>query len=407
MTTQERDEQPASAYLLDMLHRLYPAPLLVRRGGRAGADTLAAYLAIPGINRPRLLVPAGRPRVAARTAARQLTGQRARTRAARVAAAVALRTGLLDRGGRHQLLVTGPDDAPSVTGWLCKALGVDEVLLTMPVGPARATRKPVLQVSDRDGVALAYVKVGHDSLTRTLVGREAAVLRKAGAARSSSSLAPQVLAFDEDWHGLTLLVLEPLPLLGTRRRGALARRGLLDVVEEIFSMLGCEEYSWAASPLRRRLEDELATLDARGDGLRAELARIDAQAPVQRLGAWHGDLNPGNLALRRQRTYIWDWERFEQNAPLGFDLLHHDLHRWLAEQGRPPLEAARQLLRRAADLMAPLGVPPADAQVTAHLYLITLGSRYLRDHQAEAGVALGRVDEWIVPALRDDPLADR
>ena len=48
----------------------------------------------------------------------------------------------------------------------------------MPVGPPRATRKPVLQVTDRGGRVLAFVKVGHDPLTAGLVAAEGQALAR-------------------------------------------------------------------------------------------------------------------------------------------------------------------------------------------------------------------------------------
>ena len=35
----------------------------------------------------------------------------------------------------------------------------------------------------------------------------------------------------------------------------------------------------------------------------------------------------------------------------------------------------------------------------AMLYLVEIGTRYLRDRQADAGARLGRVDAWLLPVL--------
>ena len=49
-------------------------------------------------------------------------------------------------------------------------------LLSIHIGPARANRKPVLQLLGAGGEALGYAKLGVDPLTRALVDAEAAAL---------------------------------------------------------------------------------------------------------------------------------------------------------------------------------------------------------------------------------------
>ncbi len=123
------------------------------------------------------------------------------------------------------------------------------------------------------------------------------------------------------------------------------------------------------------------------------------------MGAWHGDLNPGNARLGRTRSLVWDWERFQHGVPLGLDLLHHDLHVDLTVTGSAPADAALRLLAGAPAALAPLGVGPAEAAVTARAYLLALAARYLHDQQSEAGAQLGRVETWLLPALDATPPA--
>jgi hypothetical protein len=97
---------------------------------------------------------------------------------------------------------------------------------------------------------------------------------------------------------------------------------------------------------------------------------------------------------------VWDWERFETGVPLGFDLLHHDLQESITLLDADPRVAATRLLRGAAATLAPLDVG-AGAESVARLYLVTLACRYLVDGQADAGAALGQVDQWLLPALEE------
>ncbi len=395
-------------YVRDMLSRLYPTPLTLRRGvDDLAAGVQARYLVLPSLSRPRLVVPARQPGPAARAVHRQLTGRRLRTRVARVATAVVVGSGLADRATRTELLVEGPPDADSIGHWLTARLGAEGLLLTMPVGPPRATRKPVLQVCDADGRVLAFVKVGHDPLTRGLVRNEAKTLEQLHECPQLLSRTPRVIACSE-WRDLTLLVLEPLLVTGMRRRGEAARHALLEAVREISLLAGTTEPAWADSLLRVSLRDQLDACGDRAAELRRQFARVEQQAPVLRMGSWHGDLNPGNLAALRDQTLVWDWERFEQGVPVGYDLLHHDLHQWITERGTRPLTAAKRLLAEAPGLLAHLDVPGPSAVVVARLYLLSLAARYLRDNQAEAGSPLGNVETWIPPALSAaDPTGSR
>lgn len=385
-------------YVWQVFSRLYPPPLNLQSLGRVrSTDTLGGYLLLPSPGHPRIVVPAGHPRAGARAVFRQLTGSRRRTQAARWLLTLALGSGALDLFSPGRLTIRGPASADSVERLLARLLAKQSVLITMPVGLARASRKPVLQVTDVAGTALAFVKVGHDDLTRALVGDEGRTLERLAGAKLKHTRVPGVLA-RQDWRGLTMLVLEPLSV-PPQLSGAPAREALLLSVKEI-SALSAWQGSWADSPFRGRLESELVACGTRGADFLASLQELTAAAPRVTLGSWHGDLNPGNVALLPDRALVWDWERFQDAVPIGFDLLHHDLHQAITVAGSDPRTAAHGIIAAAPHLLAPLGVDSTAARATAQLYLLALASRYLRDDQEAAGAPLGRVEEWIVPVLR-------
>jgi hypothetical protein len=92
-------------------------------------------------------------------------------------------------------------------------------------------------------------------------------------------------------------------------------------------------------------------------------------------------------------------------VPVGFDAIHHHLQTGLAAaRGRPLTPAvALATIAAAPELLAPFGAAAPAAADTAVLYLAEIASRYLADNQAQAGGAVGRVGEWLLPALRDAP----
>jgi predicted methyltransferase MtxX (methanogen marker protein 4) len=95
---------------------------------------------------------------------------------------------------------------------------------------------------------------------------------------------------------------------------------------------------------------------------------------------------------------VWDWERFATGVPIGFDAVHHELQKRIQSTG-DARDAVESTVRRAGELLAPFGVPAADREVTALLYLVDLATRYLTDRQAEAGARLGVLGTWLLPVL--------
>ena len=384
------------AAALELLQTLYPPPLQVSMGQGTEEDR-ACFYAVPNLATARLIVPARSRRAAGRILRRHLTGSRVRTRAARLASGVAAGAGVLGRVPDATLHVTGPLDSVSIEDPLASVLGHDPVCIAMPVGPARANRKPVLQVTDESGHILAYAKVGHNDLTRQLVRREAEVLSRLARIAWTTIRPPTVVHLTE-WQGLSLLVLEPLKVDAPRPRPAAARRRLLAVVDEVSRAIDVVAYPCGAHPLRTRLASSLPLCGTMAAPLMQALESLPDDVTIP-TGAWHGDLNPGNLRLTREPCPVWDWERFGDDAPLGFDLLHHDLHRDITVAGKSPRAAAEELLDAAPALLSPWQTP-TPAAVVGRMYLLTLALRYIRDGQATAGARVGRVDQWILPALR-------
>lgn len=402
MTTGPTPGRGAAA--TELLGVLYPPPLRVARGA-APEQARAGWTAIPTATSPRLLVADSAPRAAARVVRRQLTGRRPRTRAARAALGLAMATGLPSRAARLRMTVQGPGTAASIEDPLREVLGpllpAGRVPVSLPIGPARANRKPVLQVTDAAGAPVAFVKVGHNPLTGRLVRGEAAALRAVVGLAAADVRPPRVLGH-LTWRGLEVLVLEPLTVPSARLTGRAARTRLEQLVAAVAAGGAGPTVAWQRHPHRDRLLAGPADGPSAAD-LRERLSRLPGQVDVGVAG-WHGDLNSGNFALVAGPCPVWDWERYERDVPLGFDLLHHDLHEAITVGGQEPRAAAGDLLAGAPEVLAPLGIPADAARLTAHAYLLTLAARYLADDQQGAGADLGRVHEWLLPALDAHPL---
>ena len=397
MTSESPPSDERLTAALSQLRTLYPPPLAAHIGSTGGHDTRATWTALPSPRRARLLVPALPPPAVRRVLRRQLSGDRLRTRAARAVLGAVAASGVLGRLPGWQLVVSGPAEAPSIEERLRAVLAVQDLRLAMPIGTARANRKPVLQVTHRDGRVLAFVKVGHDPLTRTLVRREAAALRSLAQRPPDGVELPGVVDLFR-WSDCEVLVLEPLVIPARRLGGEARRRRLLELVAAIAAVDGQADIPWHDHPWQHVLLGRLEDCGTFADPLRRHLDAVEPALTIT-TGACHGDLNSGNLALVSGTCPVWDWERFELGVPLGFDLLHHDLHEWITVRGLPPRVAASRLVHQAPALLEPLGVGPDRAEAVARIYLVTLACRYLADDQAGAGADLGRVGEWLVPTL--------
>jgi hypothetical protein len=392
--TADLDER-AGRYLRETLRLLYPDP-------QDPSAMVTEYSVIPSVARPRLLVPAGSPRVAAAAVRRYAEPQSRLARLKRDAVVAAFRTGashllLRDRIGVR----AGPD---SIEAYLRRALGRD-LLLSLHIGPSRANRKPVLQVLSRDGDTLGFAKLAAGPLTDRLVRAETAALHRLGEARLTHTTVAAV-RHAGDFRGHPILVQSALPVW--RRRDPPDAHRLARAMAEVAEVLGV--YSGALrtsqywSGLRERLDAVANTADGRTLAHAAFRLVAGAGATLLRYGCWHGDWAPWNMAELDGAVLVWDWERFASGVPYGFDALHHALARRLrltafgAKAGAGA--AVQECIARAPATLAGLGtVDRRTAELTALLYLVDLAARYLEDRQAEAGSRLGVLGTWLLPVL--------
>jgi hypothetical protein len=379
---------------------LYP-----RSGSGATVDT--EYLVVPHARRPRLLVPAHDRRLAATAVRRYSEPQSRMARLKRGAAVAAMRSGVwgaLQRDRRR--VATAPGPTGGIDAYLRDALGID-LHLSVHIGPARANRKPVLQLFDPDGATRGFAKVGTTALTRTLVGSEARALVALGHANLRQLRVPQVLHAGQ-WLDHEVLVTSPLPVWLPRTTFSEPR--LASAMREVATCFGVRRATLGDSMYWQRLIGRLNALseDPEGPALMQAAERVAAKAgrvPLS-FGSWHGDWAPWNMAMVADTILVWDWERFATGVPVGFDALHYALQRAIAAAPRGSAGAAgaavEALLSQAVDLLLPLGVVGADAaEVIALLYLMDLAARYLADRQADASGRLGVLGTWLLPVLVD------
>jgi hypothetical protein len=356
------------------------------------------FVLIPGVRHPRLLVPTA-PRAAA-GALRQYGQPRSWAARLGVAAfALGLASGLGGTLLGVRVRVTAPPEAESIESYL-KTVFSPDIRVSVRLGPARANRKPVLQLHTTSGKPVGFVKIGFNALTRDLVRAEAASLAWLDRAGLDGISVPRVLHHGQ-WHGTDVLVLSSLPVW--RRRRVLTTAQLSAAMGTVAKVGGLQQGAGASDAYLRQLRERLAAADP-GAERTALLEALDALAATGdcaglTFGAWHGDWSPWNMASTTGGLLVWDWERFTTGVPVGFDALHYWLQSEVGPQHRDPLAAAAGIVEHATPLLAPFGIGVVHARRTAALYLADVATRYLVDRQAQAGAPLGAPGTWLIPAL--------
>jgi hypothetical protein len=289
-------------------------------------------------------------------------------------------------------------DGPGIDDFLSTTLERDTVV-GVRLGPPRANRKPVLEILERSGEPVAFAKIGVSALTDRLIRNETQAIARLSVMNLRALRIPTLLV-EGEWGDSALLVQSVLPVHGVR---ATESSGPVTAAQLEVARIGdlpvtALDGSAYLTDLAKRVE----ALNEVGQEVAAQLDRLVTARGDQEMlfGAWHGDWRPTNAAVLRDELVIWDWERFAECVPRGFDALHMALFAEIYGAA-VPAAVARSLINRAASILAPFDVPGDGADTIAALYLLELSTRYLEDGQAQAGARLGSVRSWALPVLAE------
>ena len=365
-------EHDGAGWITDVL---WPGATLsstsARRGGAA-----ADLVAVPHAAAPTQLLPARWTSLVA--VANRPSDDRPRSKALRDAAGVGALLALSRVDRRRRVTVLG-DSAASFIAHLRTEIDPrvrDAVILC---GPARANRKPVLQLHDARGRTLAYVKVAWNDLTRVLLGRERAALDHLASGTVVGFQVPRVLGSGRfgaaDW-----LALGPV---GVTHRSAPQERTTFEIARAVERTADEWRGPVADNPFVARVVAAAATL-RRSAGIVQALARDGASDGLV-LRACHGDFVPWNTLTGSPAPAVWDWERYEHTAPIGYDRFHHLFQVALFRRGAGVSAAIDGIDARLGEVVPELGV--ATARLHLEWYLADLLCRYEHDATPEPGTA--------------------
>ncbi|MCZ2402937.1 hypothetical protein IV498_07000 [Paenarthrobacter sp. Z7-10] len=330
------------------------------------------------------MIPAGNPRAAAASMRRYSAAISLRETVQRLALSVGLQVGAAQALLPDRVQLAAGAGASLVSH--LEAVFSEPVSVSLSVGPARANRKPVLQVFDRKGRSLAFVKVGDSPTASTHVLREAESLKVLGS-RGFSQFEPPSLIHLGAWEGMTVLVMSALDT-GPGARGIGLGRMRQRALEELGAAFEQQPVPLPQTPMWSRLRtDHAYLLDTQAcAAYRNCLDRVESQFSerVLPVGAWHGDFSPWNMAQRKGKLQLWDWERFEQGVPAGMDGVHYALNRHVRTAGTN-LETILAGLTLGAPALADRN--DGDAVVVA-AYLASITLRYLLGAQGPGGESI-------------------
>ncbi len=361
-----RADEHALMWLLDLVSPMLPDP-----HGR-----VRHYGVLPRPEAPRYLIPLDSAKASAAFLVRPGNVRSLTQRALRQLLRPALRFGVVPLFRRKVDVPDGLPGTPSLIQWLEEELGLDDLLMSVAIGPPRPNRKPILQVMTSAGRTVCFGKIAVDEHTARLVRNESAFLTDH---KPEGFVVPKLLAHDV-WKGNEIALLSVLPL-DQHHHAARALELTPAIVLEIARLMPLCESDVLASPwwaaVVERSAGHASVRSARHLRACVEDLRCQLDGVRWTFGAWHGDLTPWNAEWVDGRLHIWDWERTGGPVPLGFDVVHAEFQVAHLRAGLPVSEASEEVITVQGPLLERLGIPRSECRRLVNCYRLELSLRLL------------------------------
>jgi hypothetical protein len=297
------------------------------------------------------------------------------------------------------VLVDEPDHDSTVAAHLEGKLG-QRVAVCVRLGRRRTNRSVVLQVLGEDGRTCAFVKMAADPSAVETLHREAANLQRATTLlKGSRIVCPEVL-WEGIWREYAELAMSALAPDGSGAAQSTAMP-ISHMLELARSTSPPDERVRHASYTARQLRciDQLPT--ATGTAVLRQacdfLLRNHGEVSLK-VGAWHGDWVPWNMARSGDAVLLWDWEHFSEDVPVGWDLVHYLAQQLRLDSGTGQAQENRWLAEAPRLLERELGLVARASFALMLSYLIEVNVRYLADRASDTDTLPLR-DGWGLPFL--------
>ena len=228
---------------------------------------------------------------------------------------------------------------PGLLEYLKDVLGRSDLSFAISLGTPGPHRKPVLLALSREGKRLAYVKVGANAVTNTIVQHEADILKRL-ASRSFASFAAPAVLHEGWWNERYVCVQSALPEGRGKRVSTRLTVEYLDITKELAATHTCwvplkESEFWRQ--LHRQI-DEVSETCYRAP-LERGIRKVEQWLDGDRLPFHldHGDFAPWNMKTVNNKIIVFDWEHASMAGLPAWDLFHF-IFETLRVQGRGPRE---------------------------------------------------------------------
>ena len=338
------------------------------------------YLAYPGLQRPRWLLPVEPP---------------LRRAGSNLFAAIGLKGLVVKR-----LIATGLRlgervwlDLAPLEQELAQPLGASQVRLAFYVGTSGAYRKLTVQIMTAGGYVPAYAKIADDAPAQASLERENNALNRLSAAGALSGRVPRALAWFSWGGSQVLLVTAGAGQMGPTRLTA-THTEFLQSLHRAFAA----DRVFEASAMWRRMT---ATAHRLGPRMGGEWA-VRYQRALNELGdalggvtlplsIAHRDFAPWNTRLVPQGLFVFDWEMASEEMTPWYDLLH--FHAIQAALAGKRFRAPSSRLHEGLEALWPGGMAHLPALWLAYLTDMSLYYTEARLRRPEAGDA--QVWRWL------------
>jgi hypothetical protein len=346
-------------------------------------DVLFSFVAFPSVANPYVLLPS-QPAAAAEAINELGNPVHRSLRVAERLLGGPIRSGLAHALWRERVNVAlAHDDDPGspLLSYFEGYFGAKGLALAVIIGKSRPNRKPVVNILQPDGHCLAYAKIGWNEPSKALLDNEARALR------SLDDEALGRLGFRVPEHldrrtvgDVDVLLLGPIP----RARG-LRRGPPVDLPQGATAAVATLTTPQVAELRSSRYWRDLCSR-ARGtdvDEPRSERLVARAIDVMERryggreipFGSAHGDWTPWNMRRTGGQLYIWDWERYETSAPIGFDAARFDFEVRSKVRKEEPRVAVNRSIMALGPALEKLGTAPGSASLLAALHLLEMAVR--------------------------------
>lgn len=337
-----------------------------------------SYWLVPNRSNPRLLVPAGQPRVTSRalTKYRSLRSKPMNLARGMLGGVAALGLPL----SRDKLAVFSSVTRNNISpiNVLRQDLGVEKLYMATGVRLG-LNAKPTLHLFDESGNPLGFAKLAWNEASSELITNETKTLKNLSGGFGTVRV-PQLLSSGE-LGGYPYLVTSPVPenARGLQNTITAPSPAEIGAISPVIGQTQILELAWYQN-LRSRIgglietEENSSPLVLATKELVGELDHLDSYLPL--IERWHGDLVPWNCARTSDGTlWCWDWESSQRDVVGGLDVIHWNLNVQLKKKANDVVISLKSAVRDSMLHLRSIGLDDRRIALTTAIYTLTIIER--------------------------------